>query len=111
MFAFLEGDRAFGLAYGFVTGGLCLALAIPLLYWLLPGRERSFFGPRIDPHRRLQTAYGVFCLAMAFTDVGCRAIPHGELAYVHPAFFVLTVALVVGLGPRLLHLAADGTRT
>ena len=54
------------------------ALAVPLLYWVLPGRERSFFGPRIDPAQRLQLAYGIFCMAMAFTDIGCRTIPHGE---------------------------------
>jgi len=102
MFAFLEGDRTFSLLYGLVTGGLCLALAIPLLYWVLPGRHRSFFGLRIDPAYRLQLFYGITCMAMAFTDVGCRAIPHGPLAYVHPAFFLMTLALVFGLGPRLI---------
>jgi hypothetical protein len=56
MFAFLEGDHTFGLIYGLVTGGLCLALAIPLLYWVLPGHERSFFGAQIDPAQRLQLA-------------------------------------------------------
>lgn len=105
MFAFLEGDRTFGLIYGALTGGACLALAIPLLYWVLPGRERSFFGPRIDPAYRLQLAYGIFCVAMAFTDIGCRTIPHGELAYVHPAFFLITVALLVTLAPRTIALA------
>jgi hypothetical protein len=105
MFAFLEGDRTFGLIYGLTTGGLCLALAIPLLYWVLPGHKRSFFGPRIDPDYRLQLAYGIFCMAMAFTDIGCRAIPHGQLAFVHPTFFLMTVALVVGLAPRIAALA------
>jgi hypothetical protein len=102
MFDFLEGGRAFSLAYGFVTGGSCLALAIPLLWWVLPGHKRSFFGPRIDPEFRLQLAYGIFCMAMAFTDIGCRAIPHGPLMYVHPAFFLMTLALAVALAPRLL---------
>jgi hypothetical protein len=105
MFAFLEGDRTFGLIYGLTTGGLCLALAIPLLYWVLPGHKRSFFGPRIDPEYRLQLAYGIFCMAMAFTDIGCRAIPHGQLALVHPAFFLMTLALVVALAPRITALA------
>ena len=105
MFAFLEGDRTFGLIYGALTGGACLALAIPLLYWVLPGHERSFFGRRIDPAYRLQLAYGVFCMAMAFTDIGCRTIPHGELADVHPAFFLMTATLVVTLGPRIVALA------
>lgn len=106
MFAFLEGDRTFSLAYGLATGALCLALAVPLLYWVLPGRERSFFGARIDPNQRLQLGYGIFCMAMAFTDVGCRAIPHGDLAYVHPTFFLMTLALVLGLAPRTVQLLA-----
>jgi hypothetical protein len=105
MFAFLEGDQTFSLIYGLLTGGLCLALAVPLLYWVLPGHERSFFGARIDPAHRLQLAYGIFCMAMAFTDIGCRTIPHGYLAYVHPAFFLLTLALVVTLAPRILAVA------
>jgi hypothetical protein len=105
MFAFLEGDRTFSLIYGFVTGGLCLAVAIPILWWVLPASRRSFFGERIDPASRLQVAYGVLCMAMAFTDVGCRAIPHGTLAYVHPTFFVMTLILVAALGPRVLAVA------
>lgn len=44
-------------------------------------------------------------MAMAGTNIGCRFIPPGELAYVHPAFLLITVALVVGLGPRVLVLA------
>jgi len=105
MFAFLEGDRTFGLIYGLATGGLCLALAIPLLYWVLPGHERSFFGPRIDPGQRLQLAYGIFCMAMAFTDIGCRAIPHGNLPFVHPTFFLMTLVLVAMIAPRLFMVA------
>ncbi len=107
MFAFLEGDRTFSLAYGLTTGAFCLALAIPLLYWVLPGHERSFFGQRIDPQQRLQLAYGIFCMAMAFTDIGCRAIPHGTLALVHPTFFLITIALVITLAPRILTLARN----
>ena len=105
MFAFLEGDRTFGLIYGLTTGGLCLALAIPMLYWVLPGHKRSFFGARIDPEYRLQLAYGIFCMAMAFTDIGCRAIPHGTLEFVHPTFFLVTLALVVTIAPRLVAIA------
>ena len=102
MFDFLEGDRTFELVYGFVTGGVCLALAVPLLYWVLPNHRRSFFGLAVDPSYRLQLAYGIFCMAMAFTDIGCRAIPHGNLEFVHPAFFFMTLLLVVTIGPRLL---------
>jgi hypothetical protein len=69
---------------------------------VLPGRERSFFGPQIDPSQRLQLAYGIFCMAMAFTDIGCRTIPHGPLSFVHPTFFLMTLILVVTIGPRIL---------
>jgi hypothetical protein len=99
MFAFLEGDHTFSLVYGLTTGAVCLALAIPLLYWALPGHQRSFFGVAVDPMRRLQVGYGIFCMAMAFTDIGCRAIPHGPLAFVHPAFFLVTLA------PRIVAVA------
>ena len=109
MFAFLEGDRTFSLLYGFATGGVCLALAIPLLWWVLPGHKRSFFGSRIDPEFRLQLFYGIFTMAMAFTDIGCRAIPHGPLMFVHPAFFLMTLLLVATLAPRLLMVACAKT--
>jgi hypothetical protein len=107
MFDFIEGDRTFGIIYGLVTGGLCLALAVPLLYWYLPATRRSFFGTAIDPQYRLQLAYGIFCMAMAFTDIGCRAIPHGNLEFVHPAFFLMTVLLVVTIGPRILRMMSQ----
>jgi hypothetical protein len=109
MFAFLEGDRAFGLIYGFASGSVCLALAIPLLYWVLPAHRRSFFGTRIDPDYRLQLGYGIFCMAMAFTDIGCRAIPHGELMLVHPAFFLMTLVLVAALAPRLIAMTRSAS--
>jgi hypothetical protein len=107
MFDFLEGDRTYDIIYGIVTGGACFALAIPILTWVLPGRERSFFGPRIDPAQRLQLAYGIFCMAMAFTDIGCRAIPHGDLPFVHPTFVLMTVTLVLALGPRVVAVALE----
>lgn len=107
MFDYLEGSRAFSIGYGLATGAACLALAVPMLWWCLPAHRRSFFGPRIDPQYRLQLAYGIFAMAMAFTDVGCRAIPHDRLALVHPTFFLMTVVLVAGLGPRLVALARE----
>ena len=70
-----------------------------------PGHQRSFFGARIAPGERLQPAYGIFCMAMAFTDIGCRAIPHGELMFVHPVFFLMTLALVAAIAPRLARSA------
>jgi hypothetical protein len=111
MFDFLEGDRTFSLVYGFVTGGLCLALAIPLLYWVLPQHRRSFFGERIDPSYHLQLGYGIFCMAMAFTDIGCRAIPHGPLSFVHPTFFLMTLLLVLTIGPRLFAMLRTPTHS
>lgn len=109
MFEFLEGDRTFSVLYGLITGGLCLTLAVPLLYWVLPGHRRSFFGAKIDPSYALQLAYGIFCMAMAFTDIGCRAIPHGNLAFVHPTFFFMTLVLLVTIGPRLLAMRRERT--
>jgi hypothetical protein len=102
MFDFLEGDRTFSIVYGLVTGGMCLTLAVPLLYWVLPSHRRSFFGAAIDPHYHLQLAYGIFTMAMAFTDIGCRAIPHGPLEFVHPTFFLMTLVLAAAIGPRIV---------
>jgi hypothetical protein len=103
--SFLEGSRAFDLTWGLVSGAVCLALAVPILWWSLPAHRRSLFGRAIDPHGNLQVAYGVFAMAMACTDVGCRAIPHGELPFVHPTFFLITLALVAGLAPRIALVA------
>ena len=103
----MEGSRAFDIAWGLVSAATCLALAVPLLWWWLPAHRRSFFGSAIDPRFRLQLGYGLFCMAMAGTNVGCRAIPHDDLPFVHPAFFLITVALVVALGPRAIAMALD----
>jgi hypothetical protein len=75
------------------------------LWWRLPEHRRSFFGPAIDPRYGLQLGYGIFCMAMTGTNIGRRFIPHGELAYVHPTFLLIALALVAGLGPRVLVLA------
>jgi hypothetical protein len=107
MFEFLEGDRTFSIVYGLVTGGMCLAVAVPLLYWVLPAHRRSFFGTAIDPSYALQLAYGIFSMAMAFTDIGCRAIPHGPLEFVHPTFFLMTLVLVGSLAPRVIAMARE----
>jgi len=100
----IEGSRSFDIAWGVVSGALCLALAIPILASMRPAQRRSLFGTPIDPAYRLQLGYGIFCVAMAFTNVGCRAIPHDGLPLVHPTFFLITLALVVGLGPRVIRL-------
>jgi hypothetical protein len=108
--SWMEGSRAFDAGWGLTTGALCLAVAVPMLFWLLPGRRRSFFGSAIDRHQRLQLGYGVFAMAMAMTNVGCRTIPHGDLGVVHPVFFAITLAIVAGLGPRVVTLLARPAR-
>ncbi|HEV2739347.1 MAG TPA: hypothetical protein VGU66_12260 [Candidatus Elarobacter sp.] len=101
----MEGSRAFDVTWGLVTAAACLALAVPMLWWWLPEHRRAFFGRAIDPNFRLQLAYGLFCMAMAGTNVGCRAIPHDDLPFVHPVFFFITVALVVAFAPRVIAMA------
>jgi hypothetical protein len=49
-------------------------------------------------------------MSMAFTDALCRAIPHGHLPWVHPAFFVTTLLIVFGLGPRVAYVALTRSR-
>jgi hypothetical protein len=100
-FEWLEGSRTFSILFGTVTAGACLSLAVPILYWYLPGTRKSLFGERIDPDQRLQFFFGILCMSMAFTDALCRYIPHRPLGWVHPAFFLTTVALVALLGPRV----------
>jgi hypothetical protein len=41
---------------------------------------------------------------MAFTDAGCRFFPHAPLPWVHPAFFITTLLIGIGLGPRVVYL-------
>jgi len=89
MFAFLEGDHTFSLVYGLTTGAVCLALAIPLLYWALPGHQRSFFGVAVDPMRRLAVGYGIFCYGYGIHGHRLPAHPAWPLAFVHPAFFLV----------------------
>jgi hypothetical protein len=101
----LEGDRTFDIALGTLTGAICLAVAIPILLWTLPSHRRRLFSRSVDPHGILQIAYGVFCMAMAWADALCRYIPHGPLAWVHPAFFVTTLLIAVVVGRRVLALA------
>jgi hypothetical protein len=78
----IEGSRSFDEAWGLATAALCPALAVPILWWRLPEQRRSFFGPAIDPRYGLQLGYGIFCMAL-----------------------LIALALVAGLGPRVLVLA------
>ncbi len=108
---FLEGDRVFDLVWGTASGALSLALAVPMLWWWLPQHRRSVFGAGIDPHYRLQLAYGLFAMAMFGTNFFCRFIPHGFLEYVHPTFAFITLILLAGLGPRIIYIALTRRRT
>jgi hypothetical protein len=101
----MEGSRLFDEAWGLVAAAFCLAVAVPTLWWWLPEHRRAFFPRAVDPNFRLQLGYGLFGMAMAGTNFGCRFIPHAALEAVHPTFFLITVALVLGLAPRVLWLA------
>jgi len=101
-FDWLEGSRTFSIVFGAVTSAACLSLAVPILWWVLPGRKRRLFRYSVDPERRLQLAFGILCMSMAFTDALCRFIPHRPLGFTHPAFFITTVSLVLFLGPRII---------
>ncbi len=101
----IEGTRTFNICFGAATAAACFAVAIPMLWWVLPGRNVWFFSPGVDGDQRVQLAYGIFCMSMAFTDALCRFIPHKPLAWVHPAFFLTTLIIATVLGPRIAYLA------
>ncbi len=107
---FLEGDRAFDLIWGTASGAIALALAVPMLWWWLPKHRRSLFGTAIDPDCRLQLGYGLFAMAMFGTNFFCRFIPHGFLEYVHPTFAFITLALLIGIGPRIVYVALSARK-
>lgn len=95
----LDASRTFSIAFGTVTSGLCLLVAVPMLWWMLPRSRRAVFDAGVDPHGYLQIAGGVAAMAMAWANALCRYIPHGPLGAVHPAFFISTVILLTALGP------------
>jgi len=101
----IEGSRAFNIAFGAVTAAACLSVAVPTLWWVFPKSRVWLFSKAIDRNQGIQLAYGIFCMSMAFTDALCRAIPHGHLPWVHPAFFLTTILIVFGLGPRVAYVA------
>lgn len=100
---FLEGSRAFDIAWGTATGCLCLSVAIPTLWWILPRSARRIFPASVDPGMRLQFAWGIFGMFMAFTNFGCRYIDHRYLEGVHEGFFALTVVVLAVLAPLVLR--------
>ena len=102
----LEGSRAFEIAWGAIAGSICFALgSIVIARWLSARRSGapSIFGSAIDPHRRLQLAYGIFAMGMGGTNYGCRFIDHRYLAGVHEGFAAITFVIVVLLVSRLVR--------
>jgi hypothetical protein len=101
----LDASRTFSIAFGTVTSGLCLLIAVPMLWWMLPRHRRAVFDADVDPHGYLQIACGVAAMAMAWANALCRYIPHGPLGAVHPAFFITTLVLLLALGPTVYRAA------
>ena len=113
----LEGSRAFDMAWGAVTGGLCFAIGIAMIDWWVRARAAgmaSVFGYRVDPGRGLHLAWAAFALAMGGTNIGCRFIDHNPLAAVHEGFFVLTLVVYATLAPpliaRVIHHRSENSR-
>lgn len=106
----IEGTRTFNIIFGATTSALCLAVAVPILWWVLPKHRVRLFPLDVDRNQGIQLAYGIFCMAMAFTDALCRFIPHAPLPWVHPAFFFTTVIIVGAIGPRVAYLLARSSR-
>ncbi len=104
-FSWLEGDRTFSIVFGTITSAACFAVAVPTLWWYLPKHRRRLFPTNVDPRQKLQFWFGMFAMAMAFTNALCRYIPHGRLGYTHPVFFFTTIVLVVFLGSRVIAAA------
>jgi hypothetical protein len=107
----IEGTRTFNIIFGATTSAVCFGVAIPMLWWVLPGRNVWFFPRDADCNQGVQLAYGIFCMSMAFTDALCRFIPHKPLAWVHPAFFFTTLIIAGALGPRIVYLLLRSRRT
>jgi hypothetical protein len=101
----IEGTRTFNVIFGAVTSGICLAIAIPIVWWILPKHRVWLFSREVDRNQGVQLAYGILCMSMAFTDALCRGIPHKPLPFVHPAFFLTTLIIAFGIGPRVAWIA------
>ena len=100
-FEAIDASRGFSIVFGTITAGLCLAIAIPMLWWTLPAHRVRVFNPRTDDKLYFQAGYGIAAMAMGWANALCRYIPHARLGLVHPAFFVTTLLLVGFLGPRV----------
>jgi hypothetical protein len=69
----------------------------------LPRNARRIFPASVDPGLRLQFAWGIFAMFMAFTNFGCRYIDHRYLEGVHEGFFALTLVVLALLGPLVVR--------
>jgi hypothetical protein len=101
----LEGSRAFEIAWGAIAGTICFTLGTILIArWVAARRSgaASLFGRAVDPHRRLELAYGIFAMGMGGTNYGCRFIDHRYLEGVHEGFAAITFVVVVLLVVRLV---------
>ncbi len=103
-FDWIEGSRPFDILFGATTSLVCLFCAVPILWWVLPRTRLWLFSKNVDRNQGIQLAYGIFCMSMAFTDALCRFIPHDPLEWVHPAFFLTTIIIALGIGPRVVYL-------
>ncbi len=103
-FDWIEGSRPFDIIFGATTSAVCLFCAVPILWWILPRTRLWLFSKTVDRNQGIQLAYGIFCMSMAFTDALCRFIPHDPLEWVHPAFFLTTIIIALGIGPRVVYL-------
>ncbi len=104
IFDWIEGSRTFDIMFGATTSLVCFFCAAPILWWILPRTRLWLFSERVDRNQGIQLAYGIFCMSMAFTDALCRFIPHDPLEWVHPAFFLTTIIIGLGIGPRVVYL-------
>jgi hypothetical protein len=106
----IEGTRTFDVIWGTVAAAILFLIGWNALYWWQPEHRVRLFGPNVDPTMRLQFYWGLLAMMMAGTNVGCRYIPHAFLESVHLGFAMITLAIVLVLGPRTLFLAVAGHR-
>jgi hypothetical protein len=106
----IEGSRTFDILWGTATAAILFLIAWNVLYWWQPEHRVRIFSPSVDPTMRLQLYWGLAAMAMSFTNVGCRYIPHAFLEGVHLGFALITVTVALVLGPLVLYTALGGYR-
>ena len=99
-------NRLFDTVLSAAIGVLCLAIGGTILRWTSPKHPVWLFTARVDPDRRIQFAYGVFCSAVALLKLFGRNLQLGPLDLVRPALFYTTVFLIVTLGLRVLYIVS-----